>query len=421
MTKKIQVVLMYVGIIFSIYACSSPEAYNKDNIASDGISGIRPPEGCEIVYDMDKFEKVTDDQAYNSSTDMEKDIFYDVKSADTGDIIYMFSNRSLLTYFDKKTGSRGLLCSKPDCEHNSSECNAYIDKALGIQYYDGYIYVVTSASFELIKVSLDGTERESMGSLISKGSGSFISWTIHRGYVYYYYICDGSSTEDTYYINNSNCIFRKSLDKDSEPECIIPMPNMSEAIMCKPIGTGSYVYMLIPNENEEIGMLYRYNIETGKLECFKEWGDNISGMIIRDNEIYYCEQIENENRSVIYCYNIETGEKNIFLETDNLIVNLKYDNDFIYITEKNTEDESITIGIWNYKCERLADMPNLLEEDRMGTLTGSDEKKIYIWYAVMPASEEEAYYETIEYIEKEDIPDGEYEIKEWSEIAGQGE
>lgn len=429
MLKRGLLVIIIGAVVFSLYACSSPEADKTDNIADDGIKGIKPPEGCEVIENIEDFELVTTDQSYNRETDANNSFNVQFGGTDTGETLYVNINRNWFIYCDKRTGNSGLLCGKPDCEHsNSNTCNATVDGCHGAQYYKGYLYSVkfVGGSYNLIKISTDGSERELLGKL-SKGNlnGGSVDWIIHRGYIYYCYRSGASGTEDVYYNNNSNCIFRKSLEKDSEPECIIALPVMSPMGECNIMATGSYVYMIIPTAEETRGWLYRYNIESGKLEWFKEWGNEIANVAVYDNKIYYSEHNRSECKTKVYCYNTETKETTEFFEIDGLAGVMKYDEDYMYITYQKG-DEVWKMGAWNRNGEYVAELPcynGFDEECKFRDLAGSDEHNIYIWCMVANPEEENIYtpvmgsYTVIEYIEKQDILDGEYEIKEWSEMA----
>lgn len=433
--KKVKTVFMYVAILFVLSACSSPEGENTEKIAQEGISGIQILQGCEIVDNIDEFENATEDQLYNEETDANPS-FYVLNGTDAGEALYANINRDYFIYCDKSTGNSGLVCGKPDCEHNSDECNSFISSSWGMQYYEGYLYTVQTkgGGFALSKISVDGSERENLGELIDMeivvqrpyGSNT-IGWIIHRGYIYYCYSWDSGSTEDTYYLNNSNCIYRKSPEKDSEPECIMALTVLSWVAECQFIGAGSYVYMKVPTADETAGYLYRYNTESGKLEWFKEWGNEISGAAIHNNKIFYSENNRSKQKTNIYCYDTETKEKTLFLEIDGLVGQMRYDNEYIYVTYEDTEEIWKT-GIWNWQGDYIAEIPVYMEFDDEGKnieLAGTDEDYIYIRCMVTVNSKEEniytssmgAVFTVMEYIDKEDILDGEYEIKEWSEIA----
>ena len=164
--------ILSLSLILS--ACSSPEGENVENIADNGIKGIEPPEGCEVIDNIDEFEQVTGDQSYNTDTDANPS-FYILNGTDAGGALYCFSGHNWLCYFDKKTGGFGIVCGKPDCEHSDAVCNAYVYQTWGTQYYEGYLYTVT-INLELMKLSLDGSQRENFGKLADIDVASTLNW-----------------------------------------------------------------------------------------------------------------------------------------------------------------------------------------------------------------------------------------------------
>ncbi len=435
MIKKINILFVYIAMMFILSACSSPETEDLNKIAEEGISGLKPPKGFDVINNIDKFDEVTENQSYNRDTDADRNFNrLTTGVTDTGDILYAVSGGDWIIYCDKKTGSSGLLCGKPDCGHVNEECNAYMVNCWGIQYYNGYLYTVQSDRsddvFKLKKISTDGSEREDLGKLVDKDTitdgGQSIVWAIHRGYIYYVYQL-AVQAEDTYYLNNSNCVYRRSLEKDSKPECIMPLPLQSWFGECEFIGTGSYVYMLIPTaDNKEDCSLYRLNTETGKLEWFKEWGNNIRGAGVHNNKIYYLESDRGAEKFKMYFYNPETEEKSVLFETEGISAGMSYDDDYIYITV-SFDNDVWKREVWSWEGIHLADMEFSSDgisgdDGRIRGLAGSDEERIYISCIL---KDEENIYNVpimgmpivIEYIEKEDISDGEYKLKEWSDMG----
>ncbi len=94
-----------------------------------------------------------------------------------------------LRYFDKASGIGGVLCAKPECMHNSSDCNAFCAMLIGVSAYDGKLYWV-SKSFDhfetaLFCSNLDGTERRELFKLPEEMDDDYKCAVIHRGYVFF--------------------------------------------------------------------------------------------------------------------------------------------------------------------------------------------------------------------------------------------
>ena len=100
----------------------------------------------------------------------------------------------MLFYYEFETGESGFLCGKPDCMHNTQDCNAFFVSAEGLGAYDGKLYVMWHD--EVYRLNPDGTGRERIkdltvrnsvtgkleGTLLPYGSSEF---HLHHGRIYY--------------------------------------------------------------------------------------------------------------------------------------------------------------------------------------------------------------------------------------------
>ena len=71
-------------------------------------------------------------------------------------------------YIDPETGESGILCGKPDCTHDSYDCNACINSYVhGITIYQDKIYWYTSSigGRKLMCEDIDGTNRREVMAL----------------------------------------------------------------------------------------------------------------------------------------------------------------------------------------------------------------------------------------------------------------
>jgi hypothetical protein len=136
-----------------------------------------------------------------------------IKKADNG---YYFIEDSLLYFWDPETKDGTVVCSAPNCNHQDSDCNAYLgdfgdqwqngfDK-YGLEIFNNHIYIREREikdnvmDFYAYQFSMDGSERKKMGYLFSKkqdpdgGYSSTYEWLMLDGY--YYGVID--SDDDTY-------------------------------------------------------------------------------------------------------------------------------------------------------------------------------------------------------------------------------
>lgn len=89
-------------------------------------------------------------------------------------------------YYDKKTGKVGKLCGKPECTHETAQCNAYSIIAGNLNLYDGKLY--WTGSYEqkgtyLQCMDLDGNNRRVLKTY-PDANGLNIVFRLHRGYLY---------------------------------------------------------------------------------------------------------------------------------------------------------------------------------------------------------------------------------------------
>lgn len=425
-----RLVFMIAAGLLSLMGCSKvpEESTAMKSVAEEGIQTGSVPKGCDIITEEDKFTRVTKNQEYQEDTDfnMQMAMLYGV--ADAGDVLYANFSQNYLFYFNKKLNNGGLLCGKSDCPHNSQTCNAVLWDMQGLAVYQGELYTVCRESLSFIKVSSDGAERREICNLFWGGeqkkntNGCMVNWILHRGYIYYFYQNHSGMTEDTYYLNNSNCLYRRKLDGTGEPECILVFECASDSIVCKLKGAGSYVYMNVPEKGGFGGSLCRYNTESGQVEKLTALGNDVCAYTICKGGICYADA---EGTSDIYFYNSETGEKRIFATEPNTVLLLYSDADYLYAgyEDKSREDCRQVIGVWDWNGNQVAQIPMRdISEDNKSILEdfcGSDEDRIYLRQHVITESEEDNIwglkgngYTALCYIEKSDISDGEYELRE---------
>lgn len=49
-----------------------------------------------------------------------------------------------ILYMDHGSDTVIKLCGRPDCPHNTTDCNAFVDSAQAVHFYNGYLYVISS-------------------------------------------------------------------------------------------------------------------------------------------------------------------------------------------------------------------------------------------------------------------------------------
>lgn len=208
------------------------------------------------------FDYTTNFQYYYSNLN---GINFPVTKSEKG--YYVFLPNNYLYYIDRKSQAATPLCNKPNCSHNSVDCNAYFnlfvnasgESANVVQYYDGNLYIVVKDEDAmgnflgniLYKVTPDGSTRE---KLIEFKDG-ISHWLIHKGYFYFSQDkfaddIDSSSVYDSFSIKRY-----KINNIKSKPEEIFNSKNYSDNLR----GTfqftayDDYIYVpVLPISEDEI-------------------------------------------------------------------------------------------------------------------------------------------------------------------------
>ncbi len=424
--KKLLLLFLYWLVMISLIGCKKEKEQSiaLDSLAENGIKKADVLKGCEIISNPLDYTSVREDQSYHFETD---DSHFAMTSSlvDAGTSMF-YLKTSYLHYYNKETNKCGLLCSKPECTHSmgdSNSCNASVPGYVGLAYASGSLYTVDINKINLVKIALDGAERTIVGELCTvpeeevteRNEGSFsIEWIIHRGYIYYYYTLYSGTTEDIYYLNGSNCLYRMPIDGSSGPECIMPFicEGHSEYTILK--GYGSYVYMNIAEKGKNGGYLYRYNIESNKIEKLEALGNDIRGYTVKNKNIYYSYFNEPEK---IYCYDESSGISQLLftVEEDENHICISW----IYSDEENIyikySEENITKGMFMFDWygNMISDISLINSEN--GNFCGVSDECLYFLKmkdGENPWIQTRDFYTIPYYIEKTDLADGAYEIHE---------
>ena len=158
--KKMLIAALLAAIIAFSSGCSKQRDYGENfNLETD----------CQYSY-------------ADSFTDWKK-----VQSDGNGQ--YILKNK-FIYYYNTEKKTLAPLCNKANCLHDMEtdkdkliDCNAYIPETNKeyIQYYDGYVYYISSFDNALYRVSKDGSKKDK----IFKTDMMVHNWLIHRGYLYY--------------------------------------------------------------------------------------------------------------------------------------------------------------------------------------------------------------------------------------------
>lgn len=223
-------------------------------------------------------------------------------------------------------------------------------------------------NLELYRMSLDGSERTKVCTVATAlvrddmidNIYSVRCAAVHRGYLYYIYtygIGYGTNpSEDNYYANNSNTLYRISLDGKGERECICTIEYGGHASAMKPKFQGSYMYFIKPDITRDgtgYGNLYRLNTESMKLELM-DIGE-ISCFIVNGDEIIYI----TSEKGKYYSYNTKTWEKKVFFDPapkEALTYGyMLYDGRYYYFTLFNSGSLEYRSEVYNEQLEKVGE------------------------------------------------------------------
>ena len=183
--KRITAIIIAALLLVPFAACArgnegenTPEPYQ--NTAEPAVTAAPTAEQTFVP-----------DHSYNSETDF-NNLFGGCKAysfTETEDAYY-FHMHSYLRYYDKASGESGVLCPKPECEHdaiaNNSACSAYGD-CRALACYEGRLYWFCEdrGRWRIMSVNTDGTDKRLVREIeITQELSGDCSAFFHRGRVY---------------------------------------------------------------------------------------------------------------------------------------------------------------------------------------------------------------------------------------------
>ncbi|MCR5637008.1 MAG: hypothetical protein K6F76_07525 [Clostridiales bacterium] len=226
----------------------------------------------------------------------------------------------MLYYFDKATKKVIPVCNRPECSHDSTDCNAYIGEIQhypGLWYYNGKLYVLgyKSGIMGLYTVSKDGSEHSRLCDLSETGREFTMETTIHRNYAYFS-IDNGKNTAEVY---------RSKLEANSEPELIWKFEG-KKAVINGLIGYDngvfvSYSYYEEGESENEIYLLAYYS-NNGKVYEIP-LKDFYGQFAVCKGSIIYGSPTQ------VMKYDSSNGEISVYYDKETCAVS--YDGDYIYL------------------------------------------------------------------------------------------
>lgn len=251
-------------------------------------------------------------EAYVSGEDYEQ--FRNTMGATAADFVtrteqgfyYVNDSRRLLCYWDAENTLGLPLCSRPECEHDDENCNAYLDYETHIQclqYYGGWLYAICgekSGAVCVWRIQSDGSTWEKVGTLARIQGKGVTDSLIHRGYAYYI-LTNGVSAED------GTKLYRLCLNGKGDSELLYTGKSYAGG----EVQLGAYGNFLYIRDNHLTadgysGNLLRYQIHDGTVETEEEeiW----RSWTVLEDTLYY------DNGSQVLARNLTTGEEKVLTE-----------------------------------------------------------------------------------------------------------
>ena len=343
---------------------------------------------------------------------------------------YYFINGLYLYYCDFNEMEPLVLCNKPNCLHDKEvdsskkyNCNGFLiagftPKLLTI--YDNYIYCYIERDFlknniekpELIRISLDGSERKTICEL----EPNIYSMALHRGKLYYsvsnILLENDDKGKDIYkYELKEYDILNDSSEVKTVLEGKLVNGSISDII---PIGE-NLIFSEVgfdPDSDKIIVYDSVYNIKTNnKYKIGEDIGADAIGSfgISNKNLVILPKTLEQNNYitdNKLYEYNLETKESKVLFNKEFEETFYYSDDDYIYVDntkyfsfeEENDENYLRSLVVYNKKGEKIETIDVSDIEDYF-LFNSGDENYMF----VKGENEEGAY---IKYIDKSKIGTG---------------
>lgn len=302
------------------------------------------------------------------------------KACATGEAVYYVPyGGKLIYYIDKSTGTGGPLCGKAECEHNDSNCNAYVNRLFGMSIYEGRLCWIDSASNSDLKIysaALDGTDRREICGIDKDFFPSTTTnayMTVYQGYAYL--SCKNQSLSDGEFLANFYvCAF--PLEPEEEPFVLLNGDTLLSGgtysnIAIQPYKDALYIVTTEPfgnsidefeNDHRLDLTIMRWDIIARELETLYIGEgmpyDLSMEMWVEDDGIMFYTDVYNEDGSYkdrgLYQYRFDNGEIRLLFHLPNGFVNISMANDLV-ITGCEVNNEEWSVLIQDYEGNTLVE------------------------------------------------------------------
>lgn len=312
--KKIIVLSVILVISASLCSCSTNQI--KTNVNQNSNNYIENEDCQNYISEMSSFVKVKNG--------------------------YYFTSDSKLFYFDTKSFQAYPVCSKTNCDHSNSNCQAYLSPLkfypeMSMYYYDNALYLLgrenkgaSSKSVYIYQISLENFKQKKAAYLFDSTSGISVVCTIHRGYVYFTY--DGGEMEET-----KATLYRTKLGElsKSSQEKVFEFDGIG-ATIARLSAYGNKLFFNTSSYSDLQGNGYETVLNCMDIHTLenKTIPQRKYSHFADDGKVYYC---KNEN-TIVY-YDISSQEHKVFCKIDGPCY-ISADDNYIYFDNL----QSIIVG-----------------------------------------------------------------------------
>ena len=252
-----------------------------------------------------------------------------------------------------------ILCNKPECKHEDTNCNAYMDIALG--YYNGHLYGVqdNNQEFTLIQMDMDATNHREIVDLPKQfepngtshlGGGYFFD----NGFLIYVAMppqADPDYALPVYKIQLETGATTRLFQEDIPLHTEWPSEDVSVS--------NGYLYFPLPQANTEKRAYAEGNLETGRIErVFEDWDEMSSQIVNLDGVLHYF------RAGVGLCeYDKATNQESVKFPMDVYCAEISYTKDYIFMRTSDSK-EFTQRTLW--ALDRDYQLLGKVEQERIG-------------------------------------------------------
>ena len=333
---------------------------------------------------------------------------------------YYYIMNQKLCYYDKSIDKCVYVCSKVDCEHETGNqnCDANIDGFHNCMYhYKDNLYFIQTTSdqngnfaLEMVRVSEDGSERESLYSFLNYVGGEGLNYNnyIHRGYLYYTVNNEDAGKKE------KATIYRRALEKDAVEEVYYETEGYGTRLdSFKAYGNELYFVengFREADEQDAYFSLVKSNIHTKESSTIMDYfygdyervGENWYYLDLKTDKLI-CATEQGERTEVCDVETVFGTNCDTYLQTDGT-------NLYLYTVKTSEENEEIerSLKIIDTNGKELCVLNGVDE------FIGADDEYLFFEKTVDEYSEEvgqEVCVDHMYYYKKSDIGSGDYSLR----------